>query len=122
MIETKIPKDIRKYKTKVIGPFAIRQAVTLSIILLLDIILYDMIFKPFGLSIDVDLYIWIAVDVLIGVIGFMEIRGEPFEKFMVGYIHYNILSPQKRTCSEKYVKPEGKKKKKYKEPEYKAYL
>ena len=49
MIETKMPKDIRAYKTKLIGPFTGRQAICVVIAGIVFIIFYACIAQPFHL-------------------------------------------------------------------------
>ena len=46
MIETKMPKDIRSYKTKLIGPFTMRQLACIAVMGVVDIILYSLVIKP----------------------------------------------------------------------------
>ena len=40
MIETKVPKDIRVYKTKIIGPLSFRQLICLIVAVIVDGFLY----------------------------------------------------------------------------------
>lgn len=42
MIEAKMPKDIRVYETKLIGPLTLRQTICLCVAIFVDIILYDI--------------------------------------------------------------------------------
>ena len=53
MIEAKVPKDIRSYKTKMIGPLTLRQFLCIFIIGIMDFAIYSYIIKPLHINIDV---------------------------------------------------------------------
>ena len=52
MIEAKVPKDIRSYKTKMIGPLTLRQFLCIFIIGIMDFAIYSYIIKPLHINID----------------------------------------------------------------------
>lgn len=96
MIETKVPMDIRKYKTKIIGPFTLRQAICVGISIFIDLMFYLFIYSSLDLSINFLIYTVIIIDIPIMAFSF-DHNGIPMEKFVYGFIRNNILAPVKRT-------------------------
>lgn len=94
MIEIQVPKDISKYKTKLWG-FNVRQLVICSAVLLVDFILYAGVLKGSNLSVDVLVYLMMAVDVppLLFVV---EVQGLPMEVFLAQFFICNVLAPVRR--------------------------
>lgn len=94
MIEISIPKDIRKYETKVVGPFTVRQTVGLVIGLAFGGLGFA-ITKSMHLSSDLRTFLTMlmcAPGVLIGWIKFYAI---PFEKYIQIIIRNTFLIPKK---------------------------
>ena len=52
MVETKVPKDIRNFKGKVLGPFSFRQIVCIAIAIVVDFAVYIFFLKNSGVSSD----------------------------------------------------------------------
>lgn len=128
MIETKVPKDIRKYKTKAVGHFTIRQIVCISICIVADLLLYICVFKPFNLNIRWIIYAIIGVDIPIMAFTF-EPRGMKMEKYIKNILIRMLFSPTYRKPKNIIIEettmeptPKSKLKKKQKEnPTLKPY-
>lgn len=96
MIESKMPKDIRAYKTKLIGPFNGRQLVCIAIMAVVDIMLYNFVVVPLQLSTDLIIYGLIFVNFPIATFGWMEVSGMPLEVYLKEVILKIFLAPAKR--------------------------
>lgn len=96
MIETKMPKDIRAYKTKLIGPFTMRQIICVAVMAVVDFILYALVIQPFQLQAEFIIYGLIFIDVPIGAFGWIEPQGLPLEKYLKDVLLRSFISPVKR--------------------------
>lgn len=96
MIETKMPKDIRSYKTKLIGPFTMRQIICVAVMAVVDFILYALVIQPFQLQAEFIIYGLIFVDVPIGAFGWIEPQGLPLEKYLKDVLLRSFIAPVKR--------------------------
>lgn len=96
MIETKMPKDIRSYKTKLIGPFTMRQILCVAVMAAVDFILYALVIRPFQLPAEFIIYGLIFVDVPIGAFGWIEPQGLPLEKYLRDVLLRSFIAPVKR--------------------------
>lgn len=96
MIEMEIPKDIRKYEAKLIGPLTTRQAICAVIMVALAVIS----FKAMG-DIPKDRKVFAVLIIALPeiLIGWIKPYGMPFEKFLQTAFVSNVLSPKRR----KYV-------------------
>lgn len=125
MIRTKVPIDIRKYKAKIAGPFTAKQAVVVTILIIIDAGLYSMVLSPMKLSVENLITVLFVIDLIIGVIGIGEIEGQSMASYIKDYIKYNIIAPHKRQVGEKVKKEYPVKKLSKKEianhPEYHGY-
>ena len=134
MIETEIPKDIRTYKTKLFGPFTLRQTICVTAMGLLDIVLYTSVIAPFQIPYNIMIYILTACDLPFACIGFFTVRDLPLEKYLIPVFIHTFLAPTKRkvknvilpvstkiTSKEKKKKKTISKKELANHPEYKAY-
>ena len=113
MIEVKVPKDILKYKTRLVGPFTSRQILCLGIALVFDFLFYHAVYKPLGLPTEFLFYVILFLDIPMDL---------PLEKYLKIVIQTKFLAPSKRKNIRRFFKTEpgdGKKPKKSKE--YKAY-
>ena len=63
MIEAKVPRDIRNYEVKMVGPFTIRQVILFLAAVVLDAIEYFFVLKPMQVPTDVLVYLIIFLDV-----------------------------------------------------------
>ena len=134
MIETKVPKDIRSYKTKIIGNLSFRQVICIAITIIVDIILYFGILKNLNISPKILIYIIIFVDIPI-LVFIAEPYGMPMEVFLKTVIVKNFIWPTKRkyktklkdkkkitmTDKEKKIHNKEFQRKLKLYPEYKAY-
>ena len=127
MIETKVPKDIRVYETKIIGPFTIRQAVCFLLLVVLDILIYSFVITPLEIPADYSIYLLCLVDLPIAAFGFVKIMDAPLEKYLGMILISSVLSPSKRKAEKKIISQKAKKKKKVtarerkRHPEYRAF-
>ena len=129
MIETKVPKDIRVYETKIIGPFSLRQAVCFLLLIFLDILIYSFMINPFSISADYAVYLLCLVDIPVAAFGFVKVMGVPLEKYLASVIKSSFLSSAGRKLERKVIheKPRKKKQKKISgkdkkaHPEYRPY-
>lgn len=96
MIETKVPKDIRSYKTKIIGPFTLRQLLCIIVAAIVDILIYSLIsFMEIKLNATMIIYgvIFINLPILAFII---EPQGMPMEKYIQSVLLVNFTKPSKR--------------------------
>ena len=108
MIETMVPKDVRKYETKILGPLTARNAIAVGVACLFDFILWKTVIKPFDVPPNFIMYILILVDLPILAIGFIQMQGLPFEKYMKSYIRNVFIMPKKRKAKNTIIKNEKK--------------
>lgn len=128
MIETKVPPDIRKYKTKILGPLTIRQIICIAIAILVDILFYTLVYRPLDLSINFLVYAFTFIDVPI-LIFTLDVNGVPMEKYIKKVFFNAFVVPRKRKSShkmseDKKITPTDEKtlkKKKKDNPEIKSY-
>ena len=98
MIEVEMMDDIRKFKSKAVGPFTLRQAVC--------IIIGVLIGAPIAMLVDTtwDNRVFIAVLVSMPIIlsGFISIDGCYFEVFILRFMYMKFMTPQKRKTVQKH--------------------
>ena len=122
MIETKMPKDIRAYKTKIFGPLTTRQAICVAIMGVVDVILYLNIMSPMNAPMEVWFFVFFMVDVAIGLFGWVEPMGMTMEKYIAYILKYIFIIPAKRKVSCNIWKlPNENKKNKKKHPDKKGF-
>ena len=95
MIKIPVPKEIRQYETKLLGPFSARQTVCLAIGAVLSIGLLLLQKYLFGTEPTDGMGPCVLV---IGVCMLFTAKfyGLKFEEYIVTYIYDNFLSPPKR--------------------------
>lgn len=95
MVETKVPKDIRKYKGKAIGPFSLRQILCGSITAIVDFGIYRLILKNMDISMDAKMFI-----LCICAIPIMSFALEPYgmkmEVFLRDVVYKSFVFPRYR--------------------------
>lgn len=94
MIEVKVPKEIRKYKEKILGGFSLRQLFFLIITGSIVIPIYLYLKNYLGDDITGYVIMIIAVPLLLA--GFYEKDGLTFEKYIGYFIRFNFFEGQKR--------------------------
>lgn len=109
MIETKMPKDIRAYKTKLIGPFTGRQAICVVIAGIAFILFYACIAKPFQLPQEYLFYIGIPLVVPMLAFGWYEPNGMKLEKYLQKVVIRSFTTPVKRKAGQALYKTEENK-------------
>lgn len=126
MIEVRIPKDIRKYKTKIVGPFTMRNIVGLAIALGCGAIIYNVLK---GIPSDVKLFATMVAAIPGILIGWASFFGMPFEQYAKIAFRNTFLIPKKllyktNNAYEPKLASNTNKKKKYvcKNPEFKKYI
>ena len=92
MLEIEMPKDIKNYEPKILGPLTLRQLVCLGISLSYGI--------PFVLfthgDIVVRIMVGLALMVPVLLCGWLKVYNEPFEKFIKIIIINKFVKPEKR--------------------------
>lgn len=98
MVETKVPKDIRVYKTKIIGPFSLRQLICLVLAVLLDGLIYFAL-SAMEIELDLNTIIYGVIFIDLPILAFMiEIEGLPMEKYLKEILLKQFLLKQKRSA------------------------
>ena len=92
MLEVSIPKDIRKYETKVVGPFTVRQTFGLVIGLGLGFIGNRL---ANSLVSDAKVFLTMLFGVPGVLIGWIKMYGMPFEQYVKVMITNSFLIPRK---------------------------
>ena len=108
MLEMKIPKDVRRYETKFIGPLTGRQlilaSVAVSAVLVVTFLINPMLPADLGRVVQV----LVAAPFICAM--FFKPYGMPLEKFAVIFLYSYLLSPPIRKYSNKNRYEEIKKK------------
>lgn len=94
MIEIEIPKDIKDYEPKFIGPFTLRKFLGMAGSVLVMAIGYNVFKGIFdnGLKIIIPL----AIAIIPFLIGYYKPYGLPFEKYAIVQLNTNIIPPKIR--------------------------
>lgn len=129
-VETRVPKDIRQYKTKILGPLTLRQLICITIAGVIDVILYMTVLKH--LSMDIEITVYSLVFLNLPIFLFMtEPQGLKFEVFlkevvfkMFFYPRYRrpvtVINPNQPVCKD--IRPKKETKRLMKEhPQLKRY-
>ena len=97
MIELEVLEDIRSYKSKVLGPLTLHQAIADGICFVLDFFVILTVIKPFHLPIDIIIWICIIPDALVyGFVAGTVMGMIPMRKFIKKALIYNTLAPKNR--------------------------
>ena len=105
-VERKINKDIANYKTKLIGPFTLRQIVCLApAIGIAVLVLWGL--KDVITSIEARIYITIPLTIPFILFGWVKIYNQPLEKFLKAALISMLISPAKRKY--KTIRDDGSK-------------
>lgn len=96
MIETKVPKDVRSYKTKILGPLTLRQVICVVVAGIFDIILY-MIATSMDMKLNAEMVIYSLIFLNLPIFAFMlEVQGMTMEKYIKNVLLDSFLKPSKR--------------------------
>ena len=96
MIEIEIPKDVRDYETKLLGPFTTRQLICAVCMAVLCILTYKGASSILGEESSLKIFFPIVVAIPFGLIGWVKPYGMKFEKFAKSVFVSMFLSPAKR--------------------------
>jgi len=95
MLETEIPKDILKHKSKVIAGLSFRQAIFGAAGVATGLLSYFYLFSSLGdSSLRIGLSGLLAVPFFL--IGFVQLYEQPFEKMAYIIVMENLVYPAKR--------------------------
>ncbi len=94
MIEIKIPKEIRDFKSKVIFNLTVRQIISLVVALIINVPLYIFSKNLFGE--DTAGWLIIIISAPIFLIGFVKKDGMSYEKYFLIMLRFNFLTPRIR--------------------------
>ena len=96
MIESKVPKDVRAYKTKIIGPFTTRQILCIVAAAVLDIFIYFIV-STLEIKLNATMIIYGVIFINLPVLAFIvEPQGMPMEKYIQKVLLVNFMKPSKR--------------------------
>lgn len=102
MIEAKVPKDIRSYKTKVVGPLSFRQLICFAICIAVDVLIYIFIQRANEYPMNTFLYVYVILDCLIFSFT-LEPSGMPMEVYIKTVMLKNFFYPTKRRAKNEFV-------------------
>ncbi|WP_010233477.1 PrgI family protein [Clostridium arbusti] len=115
MIDIKIPKEIRSYKEKIYFGLNLRQLICTGLSIAIVVPMY--IFGKQYIGDDIASWLVIIVSIPPISVGFVKYNGMNFEEFILSFIRFSILYPQKRKYKtenlyeviENYIEKEEKK-------------
>lgn len=93
MIEMEMPKDIRKFKTKLIGPLTLRETICVGLTVGIGYLLRRY---TVGLPDDIRNLLTIVIASPILACGWLTPYGLPFEQYAVVFLFSTFLSPKQR--------------------------
>jgi hypothetical protein len=94
MLEAQIPKDIRKYEAKLVGPFTTRQTICFIIACALAFFIFKVLNPILGSTATFYASMLLLSPVIL--IGWVKIQGIPFERFVQAAFISTVLSPKHR--------------------------
>lgn len=98
MIRMPVPKEIRKYETKLIGPLTSRQFICLMIASLLTGSICYLLHTKYELNMNLIMTVLIPIGGICGAFA-SKPYGMKFENYIFNYIIDNFLAPAKRKFS-----------------------
>ena len=93
MIEAKVPKDIRVYETKLVGPLTGREVVCSALMLTSAIITSNICCNVFGMSLDMFIYVGIVACLPFAALGWFKPHGMRMETYIQRVALYNAIAP-----------------------------
>lgn len=99
MLEVKIPQDIRKYETKIIGPLSGRQIV-LAVCAVVSLLIVTFVLSPI-MPTSLCRILQIFAIIPFGAMMFIKPYGMPLEKFLGIILYSTILSSSQRKYANK---------------------
>ena len=109
MVETKVPKDIRSYKTKIIGPLSLRQLICLILAVILDGLAY-FVAQSLDIKLSINLIIYGVMFLDLPILAFMiEVEGLALEVYLQKILFKQFSVKTKRVAETRInTKPELK--------------
>lgn len=95
MVESPIPQDILKYKSKFIAGLSVRETVCGALGVGVSVYSYFVLFRELQ-SVDVRIGLSACLCLPFFLIGFIKLYDQPFEKLAVTLVMENFLYPPKR--------------------------
>lgn len=90
MLQTYVPKDIRIYKTKIIGPLSLRQILCLAVAILLAASVNQFVLIPY--EVDNTSKIYIITFLVMPILAFsVSINGLPLEKHLKYFVRSLVM-------------------------------
>lgn len=102
-IEVKIPKDIKEYKEKIIAGMSMKQLLSVSIAITLNIVLSVVLIKILGLSMDIASWFMIILSIPIVSFGWFKKNGLSFEVFLKYFLRYHFSPGKRRNKKQKNI-------------------
>ena len=99
-VEVRVPKDIRGYKTKIIGSLTLRQLICIAVAVAVDIFAYSFVLSSMNLDKEVLFYVLIFVDLPI-LLFMTEPSGMPFEIYLKEVVFRMFFYPRYRRIATK---------------------
>lgn len=122
MIEVKVPRDILKYKTKLVGPFTSRQIICFVLAVMLDLLFYNTVYTGLDLPSELLFYIIMFLDLPIMAFGYLTPMELSLEKYLKIVIQTKLLAPAKRKNVRRFKEKDMTEEKKIKKSkQFKAY-
>lgn len=94
MIDIRIPKEVRQYEAKFVGPLTKRQTICAAIGLPICVGIYNVL-KPY-VSVDIIGFFLLVPAAIILLFGWVKPYGMKFEQFFFSALRDNFIAPQKR--------------------------
>lgn len=94
MLEAQIPKDVRKYEAKLVGPFTLRQLICFIIACILAYFAYKGISAVFSVDFAIPVCMLLISPII--AIGWVKPYGMPLEKFLQSAFIGMVLAPKVR--------------------------
>ncbi|MCH5209458.1 MAG: PrgI family protein [Oscillospiraceae bacterium] len=94
MIDIRIPKEIRQYEAKFVGPFTMRQTICVGVGLPICILLYNIL-RPL-VSRDLMGFCLLLPAAAIFLFGWVKPYGMKFEQFFFSAVMNNFIAPRRR--------------------------
>lgn len=94
MIEIEIPKDIKEYEPKFLGPFTLRQLIGVAGSALVMVVGYNVLKGVFDNGLKVIIPLLFAMIPFL--IGYYKPYGLPFEKYFIVLLNTSIIPPKVR--------------------------
>lgn len=96
MIEVEMTKDIRKYKTKLYMGLTSRQCLCAGLAAVVSVFTFFKLGSFENMTLETKLTICIVLCIPLMAVGWIEMYGMPFEKFVITIIKNGFINPKRR--------------------------